>query len=281
MVMTRAEVLAATDPTSGSYIRVRIGADRSGRITAAQAWMAYEAGAFPGSPVDSGAGVIFAPYRLDNVLIDAYDVVVNKPRTGAYRAPGATNAAFASESVIDEVAEKLGIDPLEFRLLNAVQEGDRRADGPVYARIGFIETVQAAKNHPHYTAPLAPSKLDPEGHRPASSAGAAWQPASGSTGAASPARLRASIPTGRSAWSKAASDIGGTRTSIAMQLAETLGIRAEDVKPFVADTDSVGYNDATGGSRTTFGTGWVAYKLGQNLTQQMVERAAILWEVQA
>ena len=133
LTMSHAEVLAATGPTSGSSIRVKLGARKDGRITAAQASLAYEAGAFPGSPVTSGMNVIFDPYCLENVLIDGYDVVVNKPQAAAYRAPGGTNAAFACETVIDELAEKLGMDPLEFRLLNAAKEGDRKADGVAYA----------------------------------------------------------------------------------------------------------------------------------------------------
>ena len=148
ITMSRAEVLAATGPTSSSYIKVKMGADKDGRITAATAYLAYAAGAYPGSPVDSAAGAIFAPYRLDNLQIDGYDIVVNKPRTAAYRAPGSTNAAFASETVIDEICEKLGLDPFEFRLLNGVREGDRRADGPVYPRIGYLETRAGGQGPP-------------------------------------------------------------------------------------------------------------------------------------
>ena len=154
MTMSRSDVLAATGPTSGSYIKVKMGASRDGKLTAVQATLAYEAGAYPGSPVGGGMGVMFAPYRIENALVDGYDVLVNKPRTAAYRAPGGTNAAFASETVIDELCEKLGMDPIEFRLLNGAKEGDRRVDGPVYDRIGFLETLEAAQNSPHYNAPL-------------------------------------------------------------------------------------------------------------------------------
>ena len=98
--------------------------------------------------------MILAPYKLDNVQIDGYDVLVNRPKAAAYRAPGGTNAAFAAESVIDELAEKLGIDPIDFRIINAVQEGDRRADGPTLPLVGYVETLNAIKNHPHYSAPL-------------------------------------------------------------------------------------------------------------------------------
>ncbi|HEX9839650.1 MAG TPA: molybdopterin cofactor-binding domain-containing protein, partial [Anaerolineales bacterium] len=154
MTMSRSDVLAATGPTSGSYIKVKMGASRDGKLTAVQATLAYEAGAYPGSPVGGGMGVMFAPYRIENALVDGYDVLVSKPRTAAYRAPGGTNAAFACETVIDELCEKLGMDPIEFRLLNGAKEGDRRLDGPVYKRIGFLETLEAAQTSPHYNAPL-------------------------------------------------------------------------------------------------------------------------------
>src|SRR5437764_3485183 len=152
--MNRAEVFEGTGPTPGSFIRVKMAADQGGRLTAATAYLAYEAGAYPGSPVGAGAMCVFACYDIPNVLVDGYDVVVNKPATSAYRAPGETNAAFAVETVIDEICEKLKIDPLDFRAKNGAREGTRRADGPVYPRIGMIETCEAAKKHPHYTAPL-------------------------------------------------------------------------------------------------------------------------------
>src|SRR5215510_8023688 len=94
MVMSRGEVLRATGPTSGSSIRCKLGATKDGKITAAEIWMAYEAGAFPGSPVGAGCMTALGPYALENLQVDGFDVVLNKPKTCAYRAPGATNAAF-------------------------------------------------------------------------------------------------------------------------------------------------------------------------------------------
>ena len=76
-------------------------------------------------------------------------------------------------------------------------------------------------------------------------------------------------------------DIGGTRASLSMQLAETLGIAAEDIKPAVVDTDSVGYNDVTGGSRVTFSTGIAVHNAGLEMRRQLIERAADIWEVDA
>jgi CO/xanthine dehydrogenase Mo-binding subunit len=268
MTMSRGEVFAATGPTAASHIRVKIGADRAGRITAAQAELAYAAGAFPGSPVGSGAGVIFAPYRIPNVQIDGYDVLVNRPKSAAYRAPGATNAAFAAETAIDELCERLGMDPLEFRLLNGAREGDRRPDGPVYPRIGFLETVAAARNTAHYSTPL----VGP--NRGRGVAAGFWFNWGGRSSVAASVN-----PDGTVSLVEGSVDIGGSRAAIAMQLAETLGIPVEDIRPEVVDTDAVGYNDMTGGSRTTFATGWAAYEVGQRIKQQLIARAAQLWEV--
>jgi CO/xanthine dehydrogenase Mo-binding subunit len=269
MTMSRSEVLAATGPTSGSYIKVKMGANRDGKTTAAQATLVYEAGAYPTSPVGAGMGVIFAPYHIENALVEGYDVLVNKPRTAAYRAPGGTNAAFASETVIDELCEKLGMDPIQFRLLNGAKEGDRRVDGPVFSRIGFLETLEAAQNSPHYQSPLEGS------HRGRGVASGFWFNYGGKSSASASVNKdgTVSLVTG-------SVDIGGTRTSIAMQLAEGLGLPAESIRPGVADTDSVGFTEGTYGSRTTFATGWAVYEVSKQLIAKLSERAAIVWETE-
>ncbi len=267
MVMSRAEVLSSTGPTSGSYIRVKIGTDENGQITAAEVYLAYEAGAFPGSPIWASNATLGA-YRIENLQIDGYDVVVNKPRTATYRAPGATNAAFAVEVVIDELCEKLAMDPLEFRALNGVQEGDRRPDGPAYHRIGYLETVEAARKHAHYATPLEGT------HRGRGVASGAWFNWGGRSSAS------ASVyPDGTISLVVGSVDLSGTHMSIAMQLAEMLGVPIDQIKARVADTDSVGYTEGSYGSRTTFATGWAAYELGQHLKCELARRAAQLWEL--
>lgn len=268
LVMSRTEVLQATGPTSGSWIRVKMGATRDGRITAAQTELAYEAGAYPGSPVGAGTRTILAPYKLDNLLIDGYDVVVNRPATGAYRAPGATNAAFASETVIDELAEQLDMDPLEFRHRNAVEQGDRRADGPIYDRIGYKESVEAAMDHPHYATAL-------EGqYRGRGVASGFWF--NGSNPSSVSANVNAD---GTVNLIEGSTDIGGSRASAAMMLAETLGIAAEDVNPHVVDTESIGVTGGTGGSSVTFKLGWTTHELGKALIEKAREQLADFWEV--
>ena len=267
IAMSRQEVFQGSGPASATHMRLKMGADANGRITAAEFWLAYEAGAFPGSPVGAGANTGLAPYRIENLLVDGLDVVCNKPKVQAYRAPGSPQAAFAVESVIDELAERLGLDPLEFRLRNAPQEGDRQPSGVRLPRIGCIEVEEAMRAHPHYTAPLGGP------NRGRGVAMGYW----GNAGNQSSATINVNSD-GRISLITGSVDIGGTRASIAMQAAEVLGLAAEDVIPSVADTDSVGWTAQTGGSRTAFSTGIAAIAAAEEVKRQMIARAALLWE---
>jgi len=162
------------------------------------------------------------------------------------------------------------MDPIEFRLKNAAREGTRRADGPKFPRIGCVEVLEAIKAHPHYSAPL-------EGpHRGRGVAIGFWFNA----GLQSSCTISVNAD-GSVVLVEGSTDIGGTRTSIAMQAAEVLGIPAEKVQPSVADTDSVGYTAVTGGSRTTFATGFAACEAANDVIRQMKERAARLWQTGA
>ena len=270
LVMSRPEVFEGSGPAPGTWMKVKIGASRDGKITAAQVELAFEAGAYPGSPVMQGLSCGLACYDIDNGRVEGYDVVVNKPKTAAYRAPGSPQAAFAIESVIDEVCQKLDMDPIEFRLRNASKEGTRKVEGPVFQKIGLVECLEAARNHEHYQAPL-------EGkNRGRGVACGFWM----NRGFHSSCNVTVN-PDGTVSLIEGSVDIGGTRASIAQQAAETLGIPYEDVKPTVVDTDSVGYTMVTGGSRTTFATGWAAIKASEDVKRQMVERAAHIWDASA
>ncbi len=268
MTMTREEVLKASGPTSGAYVRIKMGARKDGAITAAQAYLAYEAGAYPGAPVAGGCRCVFSPYHIPNLLIDGYDVVVNKPKVSAYRAPGAPASEFGAECVVNELAERLGLDPLEMRLRNAAQEGTRRADGQLMPRIGGVDVFQAARNSAHYQSEL----IGP--HRGRGVAVAFWHNAG--LESSSFASINAD---GTVDLVLGSVDIGGTRPALAMQLAETLGITAQEVKPRVVDTDTAGFTHVTGGSRTAFAGGWAAYALGLDLRRQLQDRAATIWSV--
>ena len=269
MIMTREEVLTATGPASATYVRCKIGAKRDGTLVAAEAYLAYEAGAFPGSAVGAGAGGMFSSYDIPNLLTDGYDVVTNKPKAAAYRAPGTPQATFAMESLIDELAERLDLDPMELRLKNTAREGSRRADGVAQGRIGAEEVMRAALESPHYRSELSGK------NRGRGASMGYW--GNGGMESSAYATLNAD---GTASLVLGSVDIGGQRASLAMQFAEALGIPYEDVHPRVTDTDSVGFNGVTAGSRTTFATGWAVYEAAKDIRRQLEERAAQIWEVE-
>jgi CO/xanthine dehydrogenase Mo-binding subunit len=268
MVMSREEVFRATGPTSGTRIRVRMGCTRDGRLTGADAHLEYEAGAFPGSPVTAGAMTIFAPYDVADVRIVGLDVVLNTPKVAAYRAPGAPMAAFAAESAVDELARRIDLDPIEFRLRNAAREGVQAPYGPRFKRIGLVETLEAARAHPHYRAPLLPN----QGRGVASGF---WFNA----GLQSSADVHINED-GSAVVTSGNPDIGGSRASLAILAAEELGIDYARVSPIVADTSQVAYSDLTGGSRVTFATGMAVVEAARSVVRQLRQRAAAIWEVE-
>ena len=267
MTMTREEVFEATGPTSGTYIRVKLGAKKDGTLTAGEAYLAYEAGAYPGSPVGGGMNGIFAPYNIPNLIVDGYDVLVNRPKTAAYRAPGTPAGNFAGDATINELASMLDMDPMDIRIKNASHTGDPRPFGGQWPAIGNDAVMEAMKNHPHYQ-----SELQGENRGRGVSMGY-WGNAGMET--SSSAHVQAD---GTVSLILGSVDIGGTRASLAMQLAETLGIANDDISPKVVDTDSVGFTMFTAGSRTTFAGGWASYELGMEIRKRMVERAARIWE---
>ena len=267
MMMRREDVLRATGPTSAGRVRVKIGARRDGTLTAMDAVLEYESGGFKGSPVMMGAWCVFAPYRCENQRAEAVDIVVNKPKVAAYRAPGAPQAALAAECVLNELAGKLGIDPIEFRLKNIVEPGDKALYGATFTENGLRECLERARDHDHYKSALG----EDEGRGVAVGF---WF----NVGLSSSATVHLT-ESGRIKVLEGNPDIGGSRASMALMAAETLGIPYEHVTVQVMDTDSVGYNDVTGGSRTTFATGLVVVEAAQDVIRQLCERAAQIWKV--
>ncbi len=265
--MTRAEVFEASGPAPGSWMKVKVGAKNDGQLTAVQLEVAMDAGAYPGSPVMQAMTCAFACYDVENGKVDGFDVVVNKPKTSAYRAPGSPQAAFGVEATMDELCQQLGIDAIEFRLLNAAKEGTRRIEGPVARRIGLVECLEAARDHDHYKTPV-----DGENRGRGVAAGY-WM----NRGFQSSCVITVNFD-GTVSLIMGSVDIGGTRASIAQQAAETLGIAYEDVKPMVVDTDSIGFTFVTGGSRTSFATGIAAVEAAESIKAQMVARAAKIWD---
>ncbi|RWD49183.1 MAG: xanthine dehydrogenase family protein molybdopterin-binding subunit [Mesorhizobium sp.] len=267
LVMTRDEVFRASGPTSATSIDVKIGARKDGTITAAEATLRYSCGPYAGMWAEIGAMTAFACYRLENVRTVGYEVLVNRPKTAAYRAPSAPMAAFAVESAIDELAKEIGMDPVEFRIRNAAQEGTRSSYGPVYGPIGIGPTLEAAKNHPHMKAPLGKN----QGRGMACGF---WFNFGGQTCTDLNIGMDGSV-----SLAVGTVDVGGSRASLSLVAAEELGIAYEQVKAVVADTSSLGYNDMTDGSRGTFSSSMATISAARNTIKILRERAAQMWDI--
>ncbi len=265
MTMTREEVFRATGPTSGTVARVKVGVKNDGTITAADAWVAFEAGAFAGAPTMPGMMAIYAPYDIENFSVEVFDVLVNKPKVAAYRAPGAPQTMHAFECALDEAAIALDMDPLDLRLKNAADEGTQAPYGPKFPPIGFKACIEAAKNHPNYTKPV------PEGAGRGVSAGFWFN-----IGMQSSAEININED-GSVMVIEGSPDIGGSRASMCLMAAETLGVEYENVRAQVGDTESTGFCNVTGGSRTTFATGMAVTQACEDVIAECKKRAAMTW----
>ena len=266
LVMSREEVFLASGPTSGSVIEVKFGATKAGKIVAAEIVAKFQAGAFPGSPVGAGCMSALACYDIENMAITGWDVVSNRAKTAAYRAPGAPNVAWGVESALDDLALKLGMDPIDLRLANAVGEGSKAVYGATFRNIAFVDTLQAVKNHPHYSAPLGPN----QGRGVACGF---WFNIGGESSAA----VHIDEDGGATVVSSSP-DIGGSRASMAMMAAEVLGLSYDKVRCVIADTASIGYSGSTGGSRVTFATGMAVSQAAEKVVADLKRRAALTWD---
>jgi len=267
IVMSRDEVFKASGPTSGSSMWVKIGVTKDGKITAAEGIFKFQAGAFPGSPVMNGCLCAFAPYDVANARTIGYDVVCNRPKSAAYRAPGSPISAFAVESVMDMCAKKIGMDPVAFRLKNAAKAGTTMIYGPKLAHGGYIETLEALQKHPAYGKPLGRN----QGRGVASGY---WFNGGGESSAS--VQLNAD---GTILVATGSVDVGGSRASMALMAAETFGVDYSQVRAIVADTASVGYTHVTGGSRVTFATGTAVVDASKKAINELRARAAMIWDV--
>jgi CO/xanthine dehydrogenase Mo-binding subunit len=267
LVMSREDVFRATGPTSGSSMTVKIGIKRDGKIVAADGLFKLQAGAFPGSPFMSTCMCAFAPYDIPNARAIGYDVVSNRPKVAAYRAPGSPMGAYAVESVLDVLAQKIGMDPLELRLKNAARKGTQMLSGGKLGHDGYSDTIQAILDHPGYRAPLGPN----QGRGVASGY---WFNGGGESSATVHVNADGTI-----VLATGSPDIGGSRASMAIMVAETLGIDYDLVRPIIADTASVGYTHVTGGSRVTFATGAAVVDTTKKIIDELCVRAAKMWKV--
>jgi CO/xanthine dehydrogenase Mo-binding subunit len=270
LVMSRSDVLRATGPTASASMDVKLGLKKDGTITAAQVSFRMQGGPFVGaSPVHEALSCALACYDVPAVHHEGFEVLANRPKAAAYRAPGSPMAAFAVESLLDEMCRELGLDPLAVRLKNAAREGTKASFGPTFNRIGLVETLQATMAHPNLSVPLGPN----QGRGVASGF---WFNHGGETSVS-----LAIGEDGTVTVSVGTPDIGGSRASLAMMTAETLGIPYEDVRVNIVETGALGVNEPTHGSRATFASGLAAVEAAKQAIRQMCARAAADWGIDA
>ncbi len=269
IVLSREEVFKGCGPAAGSIMTVKIGIKKDGRIVAAAGVFKFQAGAVPGSPVMNACMCAFSPYDIPNVRSVGYDVVSNRPKTAAYRAPGSPISAYAVESVIDMAAARISMDPLQFRLKNVAKPGTPTVWGPKHAHEGFAETIRALMQHPAYTTPL-------NRNQGRGVAAGYWFNNGGESSAAVHINEDGTVLV-----ATGSSDLSGTRASLAMMAAETLGVEFDKVRPTVADTASIGYGHLSAGSRTTFATGIAVVEACKKVIGNLCARAAMIWDVNA
>jgi CO/xanthine dehydrogenase Mo-binding subunit len=269
VAMTREEVFRATGPAPGGEIDITLGCDAEGKLVAADIEFKYSSGAFGGGDVWAGAAHAINHYAVDDYRIIGWNVLCNMPKHAAYRAPGAPQINFAVECAMNDLADKVGMDPVELRLKNAVRPGATGPMGNTLGEIGLVECLEAAKAHPHYSAPLGPNQAR-------GVACGSWM----NYGGPSTASV-AIAEDGSVLVTEGNPDIGGSRASMAIMASETFGIPYEKVNVTIADTGSIGYSMVTGGSRTTYATGIAVIEASKAVIGILCERAAKMWETDA
>ena len=270
-VLSRDEVFRATGPAPDVSMRIKLGAKTNGEVTACEAQFYVNAGCVPGNalPVTNILVAGLSPYRFPNLDADGYDIITNKVRTSAYRAPGLPSGAFGIEVAMDELADELGMDPFDLRIVNAAQDGEPMTDGFPLPTTNLAEILRDVKAHPAWSSTV------PEGRGRGMAIG--FRREGGGTSSAQitlNADATFSLVTG-------SVDITGTRTSLAQIAAELLGVGVREVSSSMGDTDAVGYTDSTVGSRTTYVTGMAVSNAVEDLLRQLKARAAEGFQVDA
>jgi CO/xanthine dehydrogenase Mo-binding subunit len=268
--LTRLEDFRMTNPAPAAILEVELGATRDGRLRGLRGRLRFETGAFGENSVEGIAAILtVGPYHWDAHEIVAYGVETNRVATGAYRAPGAPQATFALEQLLDELAGRLGMDPIELRRRNLVAPDDEMADGTPWGGIGLDECLVRLSDHPLYRDRASL----PAGEGVGLAAGA-WP--GGRQPASAICRLEAD---GRVTVVTGVVDMSGTMTGFATIAAEGLGIAADDVSVVAADTASAPRSPVSGGSVITYSTGRAVQRATDALREKILAYAALLLEI--
>ncbi len=270
LAFTRSEDLLTANPTPACTITVKLGAKRDGTITALQSRLVVDTGAYPNSPMAGAAFAIAGCYHIENLDIKGYEVLTNRLGPGAYRAPGNPQASFAMESVIDDLAEQLGMDPVELRLKNVPVEGDSRPDGKPWPRIGLQECLEYLRDHPHWNERATDGAKSNGRFREGVGIGVGgWR------GGLEPAAAMCHLdPAGTVNVVVGAVDLSGTYTSFRMIAAEALGVDYELVRVIGSDSSNAPYAGGSGGSKIIYTVGQAVQRAAVDAKEQILALAA-------
>jgi CO/xanthine dehydrogenase Mo-binding subunit len=272
VVLTRAEDFQATNPASAQVTELRIGGRKDGTLTAIWARMIVDRGTNAGWGVEGITSLLVAgPYRWEAHDLRGYGVQTNRFTFGAYRGPGAPTAAFAVETLLDELAAELGLDPVALRLENAVVEGDLSVSGNPFPRMGAVEVLERVREHPLWQR--RDSLPDDEGIGVA----LGYWPG-GNEPAAAVCRVN---PDGSMTVVTSAVDMSGVNTGFAAIAAEAFGVSPEQVRVVSADTETGPYSGASGGSKVTYTVGKAVLKAAEAARERLLAAASEELEIAA
>ena len=267
VVMSRSEEFLATTPAPPAIVELTTGARRDGTLTALRARVIFDAGAFPGAPTSIACLLVGAYYRFPHLDIRGYEVVTHKPGSGAYRAPGAVQATFAIESQMDALAARLGMDPLDLRLRNAVTEGDPMPNGRPWPPMGLGPVLEELRRRRDARRPAPP-----DGGRVLRGVGIA---VGGWLGGIEPASAVCRVNHDGSVSVVVGSvDLSGTNTALTQIAAEAFGVPIERVAVVNADTEAAPYAGASGGSKITYTVGAAVQRAAVDARRQLLAIAA-------
>jgi CO/xanthine dehydrogenase Mo-binding subunit len=259
--LTRQQDFIVGHPAPAAVFDIELGARRDGTLVALRARYHYDNGATSGWHAGITGSFLGGTYRIPNFELTGYEVSTNKTPVDAYRAPGAPQAYFALESAMDELAEKLAIDPIELRLRNASKEGDPAADGNPWPRIAMIECLEEARRHPLYTAPAGPG----EG---VGVAIGSWG------GARTPAAAGCRVePDGTLSVLIGTPDVSGATTGLAMIAADAFGVSLDKVRIETGETGVAPHGPIAAGSQTTYSIGGAVHEAALEARRQLLEIA--------
>ncbi|HET8843162.1 MAG TPA: molybdopterin cofactor-binding domain-containing protein, partial [Ktedonobacteraceae bacterium] len=270
------EDLLAANPAPRSSVTLKLGAKKDGTLVAMEARVILDTGAYAGASPMLGGIILGSTYRCPNIDLRCYEVLTNKVGVGAYRAPNAPQMTFALESLVEELSQKLGMDSLEFRLKNALKEGDSTLDRRKWPRIGLIECLEKVREQPLWAERTAQKSV------PAGLEG--WKvgiglASGGWPGGTEPAAAACRLEKDGSLTVVVGSvDISGSDTSLALIAAEGLGISADSVNVTHDNTNTMPYSGGTGGSKTVYTMGAAVLAAVRDAKDQILSVAAEMLE---